>query len=347
MTVFKLKRTGKWVAQVYDPVLGKKVQVGTRDTKGEARAIEREALARLPLSNMPVVEWWGMWLANTEWRESTRTHNRERTRAFVEAHGDMPLSKVDRRLARAWIDLHPSAHGALSAMFGAAQYEDDERGQPLLPVNPFSKLVKRTQARRALPSEWLTDADVDGLERAAVELNGPLWGPTLAGMIRFAAETGVRPGELFALRQDDIGDGVVRVARAADSKTRVITLPKNGREREVALSQRALAAAQSAMSFEGVDLLFPTPTGKQFWQPALSYYWRPTAAHAGRRGMAFYELRHYCATRLLEAGLDDRDVATALGHTDGGELVRRVYGHPSERRALDRVRDALDGEVAA
>ena len=58
--------------------------------------------------------------------------------------------------------------------------------------------------------------------------------------------------------------------------------------------------------------------------------------------MDFYELRHYCATRLLEAGLDRRDVAEQLGHTDGGLLVETTYGHPSKRRALDRVRQALD-----
>ena len=27
----------------------------------------------------------------------------------------------------------------------------------------------------------------------------------------------------------------------------------------------------------------------------------------------------------------------ALGHTDGGELVRKLYGHRDQERALDRV----------
>ena len=37
------------------------------------------------------------------------------------------------------------------------------------------------------------------------------------------------------------------------------------------------------------------------------------------------------------------DVAVQLGHTDGGELVRKVYGHPAPRHSLDRVRGVLDG----
>ena len=46
--------------------------------------------------------------------------------------------------------------------------------------------------------------------------------------------------------------------------------------------------------------------------------------------MAFYELRHFCATHLLELGVSHADVAVQLGHTDGGALVMSTYGHPSD-----------------
>jgi hypothetical protein len=35
-------------------------------------------------------------------------------------------------------------------------------------------------------------------------------------------------------------------------------------------------------------------------------------------------------------------IATALGHTEGGELVRRLYGHRDVSRALDRVAAAYE-----
>jgi len=35
-------------------------------------------------------------------------------------------------------------------------------------------------------------------------------------------------------------------------------------------------------------------------------------------------------------------VAIALGHTDGGELVRKLYGYRDRERALDRVTTASD-----
>ncbi len=34
--------------------------------------------------------------------------------------------------------------------------------------------------------------------------------------------------------------------------------------------------------------------------------------------------------------LPSEDVAIALGHEDGGELVRRLYGHRDRERALGR-----------
>jgi hypothetical protein len=40
--------------------------------------------------------------------------------------------------------------------------------------------------------------------------------------------------------------------------------------------------------------------------------------------------------------LPSEDVAIALGHTHGGELVRKLYGHRDHERALDRVTAAYE-----
>lgn len=39
--------------------------------------------------------------------------------------------------------------------------------------------------------------------------------------------------------------------------------------------------------------------------------------------------------------LDARDIALHFGHQDGGELVRKLYGHHDARLARERVREAL------
>ena len=62
--------------------------------------------------------------------------------------------------------------------------------------------------------------------------------------------------------------------------------------------------------------------------------------------MDFYELRHFCATHLLELGVAHADVAVQLGHTDGGALVMSTYGHPSEDAARSRLKRAFTSNVA-
>jgi hypothetical protein len=44
-------------------------------------------------------------------------------------------------------------------------------------------------------------------------------------------------------------------------------------------------------------------------------------------------------TNVLE--LDARDIALHFGHQDGGELVRKLYGHPDARLARERIRKAF------
>jgi integrase len=61
--------------------------------------------------------------------------------------------------------------------------------------------------------------------------------------------------------------------------------------------------------------------------------------------MDFYELRHFCATHLLELGVSHADVAIQLGHTDGGALVMSTYGHPSEDLARERLKRAYEANV--
>ena len=93
-----------------------------------------------------------------------------------------------------------------------------------------------------------------------------------------------------------------------------------------------------------VPWLFVTPRGRRFSKSSLYYYWNPVRAAFGRPGMDFYELRHFCATHLLELGVSHADVAVQLGHTDGGALVMSTYGHPSEDAARERLKRAYRGE---
>jgi integrase len=159
--------------------------------------------------------------------------------------------------ARTWALRHPAQLLALRAMF------NDARRSGMVVSNPFRELgIERSRGRRDLPSEWLTAKDVDRLAQCARDVhaaNG--YGDTLAGLLVFAAYTGLRPGELYALRHDDLGVETLEVKRAADSHTRSLTMPKNGRARTVVYPTKAREAVELVPRLSGIELVFPSPTG--------------------------------------------------------------------------------------
>lgn len=313
-------------------------QVGTYPTRREAQRAEQAAMDRRASSGRETVaQFAARWMDDyPRPRESTRRHNAERVRAFAAEHERRRMDSITVDDARRWARDHPTQLPALRAMF------NDARRSSIVMTNPFAGLgIERGRGRRDLPSEWMTEEDVTALEQAARAVYGD-YGDTMAAIIRFAAYSGVRPGELFALEHDDLGTESIAIRRAADSRTRTVGLPKNGRARTITFPAPAREAVGMAARLHA-DLVFVGPRGGQLWSSAFSWLWKPVRAAAGRPSMSFYELRHFCATWLLDLGLSPADVALQLGHTDGGALIMSTYGHPSERAARGRILAAVEG----
>jgi integrase len=72
----------------------------------------------------------------------------------------------------------------------------------------------------------------------------------------------------------------------------------------------------------------------------LDDWWHAAMDAAGITGYRLHDMRHTCASRLLGAGVPLMDVATWLGHADGGVLALRVYGH-TDPKDLGRAAAAL------
>jgi hypothetical protein len=136
------------------------------------------------------------------------------------------------------------------------------------------------------------------------------------------------------------------VIRQSLDGTGQLKRPKSGNERIVILPPAARQALGDDPAWMDVPWLFTTPTGKRFTKGTHLYYWRPVRTLVGRPTMDFYELRHLCATHLLELGVAHADVAVQLGHTDGGALVMSTYGHQTEKGARERLKRAYGLNVA-
>jgi integrase len=166
-------------------------------------------------------------------------------------------------------------------------------------------------------------------------------GRELRATVLFAGYVGLRPGELFALRPEDIAGQLCTIERAVSSRTGEIGPTKTGRPRVVTIPPVARDALLD-VPVHPSGILFSSPRDRLWKQNAHHYYWARLCGLANREGFDFYELRHCAATMMLERGATPWDVAQQLGHTDGGKLVMALYGHPSEARCA-RAKPRLVG----
>ena len=60
-----------------------------------------------------------------------------------------------------------------------------------------------------------------------------------------------------------------------------------------------------------------------------------------------HDLRHLFATRCIEAGVDVPTVAKWLGHSDGGVLAMKIYGHLRDDHSLSSAKLLFAGEAEA
>lgn len=277
---------------------------------------------------------------------------RDGNRLFV--LGDLKLGAITRPQARAYCLARPHyLRAALSAMFG------DAVNDGIVPLNPFARLgLPQSKGRKAIKA--LTEAEVELLADCALEAHAE-YGPTFRAMILFSAYTGLRPGEVFGVRWGDIDFARAEVGVERRLYAGHCDLPKNGERRDVILPPPAAEALRAMPRTLSGDEVFRSKRGKPYSTILLRSYWLPVrsafearlaparadelAQARGKPHLDYYELRHFCATMLLERGVDAADVALQLGHTDGGILVRRLYGHPDKAAARDRLRAAFAAPV--
>src|SRR4051794_32794069 len=331
-----VKRSGSYGVSVYDRALGRKRWVGTCATLKEARELERREAASLgAVGNELCAEFADRWLTDyPRAAAASRRTYRYALRAFKEDFARIRLRDLDKPTARSWALRVPQSNVRVArAMLGDAINDGLHPGP-----NPFSNLrLEQSRGRKDLTA--LTEAELFELGDCSLECHG-VFGPTFRAMVLFAGYVGLRPGELFALERSDVGPDEVTIRQSLDG-TRQIKTPKNGKPRVVTVPPPARDALLDVPARLDVPWLFVTPRGKRLSKSSLLYYWRPVRARFGRPGMDFYELRHFCATHLLELGVSHADVAVQLGHTDGGALVMSTYGHPSEEAARERLKRAF------
>lgn len=179
--------------------------------------------------------------------------------------------------------------------------------------------IRGLELRRPVALE--EDVDLDPFTPAELAL---LRAGVLGEMWEFWAATGLRTGELIALRWDDIEVGRMRIARARRQGREKAPKTRAG-VRYVRLLPPALLALKRVPRVH--ESVFVNPnTGDPFHsdKPVRELFGRVCAA-VGVRYRYPYQLRHTYASWSLSAGENPLWVAQQMGHRDV-TMVLRVYG---------------------
>lgn len=267
------------------------------------------------------------------------------TAARIEAH----LDQLGREKG-----LSPSTLNKIQAT-GRRVVEEAQRAKVWTGTNPFKLARRRKEPLRKY--ELLT---LEECQRVQSKLT-----PDRRAQFRIALHLGLRPGELFALRREDIdfAQGIILVRRSHEREE-----TKTGSLRVVPIVPAIAGDLLQALDAGVGELLFPAESGNlqrrdtkttRILRTAMAaagvgvlsvtYKCRrcgrqevgPAPAVKGNkcqcgfthwpvpevRPVRWYDLRHMAATFHHRAGADPICIALALGHTIKG-TTGRVYTHP-------------------
>lgn len=170
------------------------------------------------------------------------------------------------------------------------------------------KAAMRSRTRRLKPGEFTN------LMKATRQCRKPLIGL----IIRFALATGMRRGEIAAMRWNDV-----------DLRRRRLEIPmtKNGHARSIPLSDDAIKALPKRSRH--FDRVFEM-TGN-----AIHLAFSRVAERAGIDDLRFHDLRHEAISRFFELGLTIPEVALISGHRDPTMLFR--YAHATSTAVFRKL----------
>ena len=310
-----------------------------------------------PAENVRFYDWCDRWLKGLRREESTRRTYAASLKYAKEAIGNRPLRKITTSDVRAFLDviekanLRRNADRAVSATTLAKHLRQlgaclqAAKAERLIAENPVRLLAAsaRPKTQKKRPSYFTND----DLARLWPELGAD---PLASYLCRFAVATGMRFGELAALRWEDVNllEEEVLVSRTYDPGVGE-KATKSGEPRTVDLTPQATQLLEDWYpKTSGDGLVFSSDSGgyldgKKVLDALYAAMSRAGIPRVGERGgkRTFHSFRNTFARITLEGGAPLTWVQAQLGHSTI-TLTRDVYGAWS-RAAEKREARRLDG----
>jgi integrase len=350
---------GRWEASYRDPSGKEKVKYWR--TRAEADRflasvktdLQRGDYVDRALGRTPLRHWADEWLATTaHLRLKTRAGYSSDLRTHVlPRFGDVPVGAIRQADVKRFVtDLVAAgaapgtvrnARKTLRLALATAQAASAIRANPCdgvrVPASPKQDMA------------FLTPEEVERLAGAI--------GPQFGTMVRFAAYTGLRAGEICALRSGrvDLATGRVLVAESVTEVAGhglVFTEPKTYQRRSVTLPQFLVEELRPKVdgAADSRAFVFPGRDGQVLRHKGWYRYWfKPAVARAGLPShLRFHDLRHTCASICIALGAHPKAIQERLGHSSITVTLDR-YGHlfPKLDEALTVRLDDLAREASA
>jgi integrase len=243
--------------------------------------------------------------------------------------GELRLESVSAAMIETWLRSMGGSPAtrtkALAMVHGIFQRARKVWG---LPGNPAAD-VEKPPLPKGGDIEVFSPEEVWALVRAAASQQD-------AAIFLTAAFTGLRRGELVALRWRDV-DFAGSVVRVRSSYVNgVLTSPKSGKVRSVPMAPdvaEALAKLGQRQDFTSDDdLVFVGEWGSYVDPSALRRRYDAALRRAGLRKLRFHDLRHTFGTRMIGKA-DIRRVQEWMGHADIQTTMKYLHYAPREEDA--------------
>lgn len=173
-------------------------------------------------------------------------------------------------------------------------------------------------------------------------------GDPLLPLVRITALYGLRRSELLGLQWDsiDFENSLVKIRHTVSKVTKAVekdkTKSKSSRRsfpltedaRQIFLHAKAEEAENQKLfgkDYQKNDYVFKWPDGHPYSPDYISERFSNLLKKHGLPHIRFHELRHSCASLLLNNGCNLKDVQEWMGHSDI-QMTANIYGHLDNTR---------------
>jgi integrase len=263
---------------------------------------------------------------------------------LLPAFGDVRVEDLSASMIEAWRAQLGADRGkpltnrtrnkALTILGGIMERARKVYGLPSNPVRDVEKLRERYDATRFA---FYSPEEVHALCSAAASEQD-------AAIYLTAAFTGLRRGELVALRWRDVDFERSAIRVAGSYANGQLTTPKSGRGRVVPMvgevAQVLASLSQREEQTGDDDLVFPGDFGTYLDASALRRRFITAQERAGLRQIRFHDLRHTFGTLAVRGAGSIIELQNWLGHAEVRTTMR--YTHYQEQQdAAARLAEAF------